>query len=112
MLPGADRAVLDPSKILGYLLDLEHPVGRGKARLFRSLGFTRERWWLLADALLQHASQHPVHATRRNPFGLKYIVRGTFHGTLGRSVHLESVWIVLDGEDAPRFVTAYPHTQA
>jgi hypothetical protein len=43
----------------------------------------------------------------RTDYGQKYIVRGTIAGMAG-SVKVLTVWIVLDGEDVPRFVTAYP----
>ena len=51
-LPGAERAVVEPAKVRDYLLSPEHPVGRGKARFFTGLGFRRERWPELRDALL------------------------------------------------------------
>ena len=53
-LPGAERAFINPPKLLDYLLSPEHPVGRTKARFFAAL------------------------------------------------------WIVLNEEDFPRLVTAYP----
>jgi hypothetical protein len=31
-----------------------------------------------------------------------------FKGLLGRPVEVVTVWIILTGEDAPRFVTALP----
>jgi hypothetical protein len=33
-LPGADRAFVDPRKVREYLLALDHPEGRSKARAF------------------------------------------------------------------------------
>ncbi len=41
-------------------------------------------------------------------FGQKYVVLSTIQGPTGRSAPVVVVWIVLHGEDAPRFVTAYP----
>ena len=41
-------------------------------------------------------------------FGQKYVVDGTIVGPTGRSAPLVVVWIILAGEDYPRFVTAYP----
>jgi hypothetical protein len=39
---------------------------------------------------------------------MKYVVRGTLNGPSGEAADVITVWIVLDGESAPRFVTAYP----
>lgn len=47
----------------------------------------------------------PVHDLRQ-----KYVVRGTIHGAMAAAA-IVSVWIVLHGEDFPRFVTAYPETR-
>jgi hypothetical protein len=39
---------------------------------------------------------------------MKYVVRGTLSGPSGAVADVIAVWILLDGESAPRFVTAYP----
>ena len=40
--------------------------------------------------------------------GQKYEIRGIRTGPSGRSAEIVSVWIILSGENVPRFVTAYP----
>jgi hypothetical protein len=37
MLPHAERAIVDPAKLHGYVLSASHPVGRFKARFFAAL---------------------------------------------------------------------------
>jgi hypothetical protein len=44
----------------------------------------------------------------RSKYGEKYLVTGNLRGPTGRSAEILAVWIILPGEDAPRFVTAYP----
>ena len=44
----------------------------------------------------------------QSAFGDKYEVRGTLVGPAGRAATIVTVWIVLAGETAPRFVTAFP----
>jgi hypothetical protein len=46
--------------------------------------------------------------TRRNAFGLKYVVGGNLFAPSGAVADFFTVWIILDGESVPRFVTAYP----
>jgi hypothetical protein len=106
-IPGAERAVLAPAKVREYLLSREHPVGSAKARFFAKLGFHQDNWTALRDELHRFASldAEPGAATG---FGQKYRVRGTIAGPEGRSAAAITVWIILAGEDFPRFVTACP----
>ena len=107
-LPGAEQAIVDPAKVRDYLLSFEHPVGRAKAAFFATLGFTRDRWPELREALLQLARTEPATPGADTPFGQKYHVAGTIQGPSGRAAIVVTVWIVLTGEKRPRFVTAYP----
>jgi hypothetical protein len=107
-LPGAERAYVDPAKVRDYLLSPEHPVGRGKARFFAALGFRRAEWPALQTALGQLARDGTVRLGDLTPFGQKYRVGGMLQGPSGRGAAVETVWIILTGEDFPRLVTAYP----
>ena len=106
-IPGAERAILDAAKVRDYLLSTEHRVGSAKARFFAQLGFDQRNWAVLQDELYRFAKQEAQlgGATR---FGQKYVVPGTIQGPSGRVARLVVVWIVLNGENFPRFVTAYP----
>jgi hypothetical protein len=106
-IPGAERAIVDATKVRDYLVSPEHRVGNAKARFFAQLGFTQQNWTVLQDELYRFAKQEAQlgGATR---FGQKYMVPGTIEGPSGRVASLLVVWIVLNGEDFPRFVTAYP----
>ena len=44
----AETAVIEPAKLREYLLSLDHPDGRAKARYLALLGYTREHWEQLA----------------------------------------------------------------
>jgi hypothetical protein len=107
-LPGAEQAIIDPAKVRDYLLSPEHPVGRAKARVFAALGFRQATWLALHDALLAHAREGTAEAVEAGPYGQKYRVRGILRGPADRGSPVVAVWIVLPGEAAPRFVTAYP----
>ena len=106
-LPNAEHALVDPAKVRDYLLSPEHPVGRAKARFFAALGFSRDGWPVLREALLAHA-QGEAELGEGSPYGQKYAVRGILQGPAGRAAPVVSVWIVLTGEGFPRLVTAYP----
>ena len=107
-LPNADRAVVPDRKITHYLLAREHPKGRAKAAFFQSFGFRLEEPEVLANALLEHATEHLVTAVRSSQSGTKYEISGSLTAPDGRLPIVKSVWIVDTGTDFPRFVTAVP----
>jgi hypothetical protein len=107
-IPNADRAVIDPLKLHGYLLSQSHPVGRFKAGSFVALGYSPNEWQRLeADLRAQHLSRDAMMG-EANPYGQKYEIRAPITGPTGRTAEVVSVWVVLAGEDFPRFVTAFP----
>ncbi len=72
------------------------------------LGYSRDDWERLRDDLLYLAEIGEATPAQSGPFGVKYDVRGILNGPLERSREVVSVWIVLEGDDIPRLVTAYP----
>lgn len=107
-LPGVDQAVVSADKICEYLLSDAHPVGRFKAVFFAGLGYSAAEWEVLAADLRVHAVENPALASETNEYGQKYEIRGTMAGPAGKVAVVVAVWIVLHGEDYPRFVTAFP----
>ena len=106
-LPNSEIAIVPPEKLRDYILSPVHPIGRFKSVFFRGLGYSAEtyekletdiRSLLVAEAELGEA----------NKFGSKFLVHGLLSGPNGRSGLIVTVWIILSGEVAPRFVTAYP----
>jgi hypothetical protein len=107
-LPGAESARIDSEKIRDYLLSMEHPIGRFKAVFFANLGYARQHWRRLEDDLLEIARSGEAVAGQPTDYGRKFEVRGMLNGPFGRRAAVVTVWIVLNGEDFPRFVTVYP----
>lgn len=107
-LPGGDRAIVDEAKVRDYLLSPEHPVGRFKAAFFASVGYTRQNWKQLQQEFLSIVASEDAMPGQPSAFGQKYEVRSRIEGPTGRRFEVVTVWIVLRGEDVPRFVTAYP----
>ena len=108
-LPHRDRARVPMRKLTNYLLSPSHPVGRSKARFFRSLGFEASDADALREELLTLARRGEVQETERTPYGTKYVVVGSLHTPGGEEAAVTTVWIVeASGPTAPRLVTAYP----
>ena len=106
-IPNADRAVIDPVKLHGYLLSRSHPVGRFKAPFFQALGYSSENWCQLEVDLRTQDLSQDVRLEGQTPYGRKYSIHATLVGPSGSSADMVSVWIVRTGDELPRFVTAY-----
>jgi hypothetical protein len=108
VLRGAEQAVVDAAKVRDYLLSHEHPIGRFKAVFFEAVGYSQAAWQQLQSDLLSLCRSRDATEGQASPFGRKYEVRGTLDGPSGRKADVVTVWVILPGEDIPRFVTAYP----
>lgn len=107
-LPGAERAFIDPAKVRDYLLSPEHPTGRFKANVFRGIGYSRDHWEQLASDILTLVQDGEAELQEITGYGQKYAVDGFLQGPHPRMMHTRTVWIILSGEDFPRFLTAFP----
>lgn len=107
-LPGVERAIIDPAKLRDYLLSPSHAIGRFKARFFSGLGYAQDEWQVLESDLRRHAVGGHVAEGEHSAHGRKFEVRGKLEGPLGRDAHVVTIWIILTGEECPRFVTAFP----
>ena len=107
-LPHADQATVDREKIVDYLLNPAHPDNAGKAAFFTGLGFRRDDWPALAAAFRKLAEQGDVAITMESPHGWKYVLRGCIATPSGKTPWVQTVWIIDQGREQPRLVTAYP----
>ena len=107
-VPNAERAVVDRSKLVDYLLNSAHPDNAGKAAFFQRLGFTLYNWPEMAKALQNVGRNFDASETLENKHGIKYVVGGMLNGVNGRIAPVRSIWIIDCGDSVPRLVTAYP----
>lgn len=64
-LPHADDAIVVDDKIIHYVLDPEHPVGKHKAAVFaRALNIEISDWEYLRDRILSLLPEYPVTGER------------------------------------------------
>ncbi len=106
-LPESSNAVIAEEKITKYLLSPDHPTGRFKAQYFQSCGFDISNWKHLEFALRELLKEE-AELLETTDWGEKYAIRGEISGPSGNSVRIVSIWIILNAEKHPRFVTAYP----
>ena len=110
-LPGFAEATVPGAKILDFLLNPDHPIGRHRARWLAGFGFRREAWWALRDALLDHARRARVVRREETEFGLKCTAIGPLPSPDGRDPLAETTWQmeIESGQAQPRLVTLVPH---
>lgn len=106
-LPNAEKAIISPEKLRDYVLSLSHPIGRFKAVFFYKLGYSAENWRLLERDLRNLILSRDVASILETEYGKKFVVQGDITGPENRTVRIVTVWVILRGEDTPRFITAY-----
>ncbi len=107
MLPNIDKAIIPPEKLRDYLLSPSHPVGKFKAAYFRTLGYTSDNWERL-EADIRIILDNEATAKEHTKYGQKFEVRGYISSPSDRTVLLVTAWMLLNDENIPRFITAYP----
>jgi hypothetical protein len=106
-LPNADRAVVDLRKLRDYCLNMDHPRGRHKARLFRAiLGLTAEDADRLRGLILQGARNCVATRTEADEHGVRYLADLEL-SVENRTARVRTAWIVRKDEDFPRLLTCY-----
>ena len=104
----ADRAIIPPDKLTGYLLNVSHKRGGPKAKMLLSVGYRVDApQQLESDLRTQHLSLDVVR-TSVNAYGVVYEIEGPIKTPSGRIVRFCSIWQVDTGTEVPRFITMYP----
>lgn len=106
-LPNSEHALIPREKISGYLLSSTHITGKFKAAFFRAQGYSQVHWKGL-EKDIRSILENDAKYGENTEYGQKYEVRGHITGPTGKSFLLVTVWIILYGENVPRFITAFP----
>lgn len=107
-LPNRHLAYVPEAKITRYLLDLNHPDGRGKAQEFRKRGYNESNVDTMIGDLIEVAQSQPVSGVERTEYGTKYVIYGVIQPPTGGDLLILSVWQIDHGSSAPRMLSAYP----
>lgn len=98
--------IIERRKIVDYLLNISHPDGFSKARLFIQYGFHPERWEDFAKSIIAHAQIAEVVFQLETPFGKKIILQGNLETPSKKKLMIKSIWIL--ALESPILVTLYP----
>ncbi len=106
-LPNSQRAIIDLRKIENYCLAPAHPRGRHKARVFReALGLLQPDAPWLREVILEAAQTGEATELVGDTFGSRWSLDVTI-ARRGKRAVVRTIWIILIGEEVPRFVTCW-----
>jgi hypothetical protein len=106
-LPNVNQAFVDIAKLRDYSLDVAHPEGKHKARVFAAaLDLTRNEANWLREQLLKVARTDDCVPGKKTNHGQRYILDFTLDHR-DKSARLRSVWNIRPNENFPRLVTCY-----
>lgn len=102
--------LIEHREIVGYLLDVSHPDGGGKAKFFLSQGFALSDIAEFARCILGHplAPGSVLTSIAQDAYAPKFIYEGPLRCPNGKAPPLRTVWELKDGDTHGRLVTAYP----
>jgi hypothetical protein len=106
-LPNADKAIIKPEKLRYYLLSPTHIEGKYKADFFNHFGYAASNWKTLENDIKELIQSNDAVLQRSSSHGAYYLVKGKVTSPSENTINIQTVWIILNGEDTPRFVTAY-----
>ena len=106
-LPNPHKAVVEIRKLRDYSLNVDHSVGKHKARVFKAaLGLTvQEADWLRTQAL-ELAFSGEASAGPQSVFGDTYVI-DSWITYKGKRALVRFAWIVEFGTDFPRLTSCY-----
>ena len=106
-LPNSHNAVVEIEKLRDYSLNPNHPVGKHKARVFRSaLGITTEDAEWLRERALEAVIIGDAQGPSPSVFGDKYVIDSVLE-LGGLSAIVRFSWIIEFGTDVPRLTSCY-----
>ena len=106
-VPGAEAASADDRKFREYILSETHPIGRGKAKFFKNIGYTGANWQELREQFLAQLPRVPGRYTQDGyGQGKNYEAVISVASSSG-TANVRTFWEV-HPENGTKFLTAYP----
>jgi len=107
LLPHHKNAVIPKEKFTAYALNKESK-GKNKAIAFeKALGYTVDNAEDLIKNIYQNLSRYPAKMRSNTKYGQPFEVTMRLLGPNGKSAKVKTGWIINNGENHPRLVTAF-----
>lgn len=106
-LPNAEHAILDIRKLEAYCLNEDHPIGKHKAKVFRSaLTLTAADAAWLREQILKGLPQADASLLHIDLYGIRYRVDLPIRRQ-NRKAMVRTIWIADERDHVSRFVTCW-----
>ena len=106
-IPNAENAFIDDRKLIDYCLSESHPIGKHKARIFKSaLNYAMADFEELKNAILKEVARNTAVLAGSNDYGTLYVVDVVLTNPPKRA-KVRTSWIVRIQEDFPRLTSCY-----
>lgn len=107
-LPNFEKASIPVSKLSGYALNKNHPVGKHKAIAFEKvLGYTEANQNDLIAEIHKGLAQYRAVSRKATPYGQPFEVQMVIAGANGRTAKIKTGWIIESDSTVPRLTTFY-----
>lgn len=107
-LPNIEKAKIDPRKLTDYALNLEHPVGGNKAKVFESaLGYNKLNANGLIDQIYEKLGSSESVLGKVDQYGQRYTVDIQITGPNSNTATVRTGWILKPNSTIPEMTTIY-----
>lgn len=107
-VPSAECALVEQTRGLAYLLNIDHVHGGSKAKFFLARGFSPGAWQEFAAAVVAHAANNPATRVTPTKWGMRYRGDCSFPTPDGTNPCIRTVWEIAPDSRCPRLLTAHP----
>ena len=106
LLPNYTNAYIDIQKLKDYCLNEDHPIGKHKARIFKSfLSFSLTDAEKFLELIKEGLKSNEVVIGKNDVYGQRYFVDMKI-SNFDKEAIVRTAWIVVENEN-PRLVTCY-----
>ena len=108
-LPNFDRASIATEKLREYILNPDHPVGRNKARVFKSiLGIEAKHAVALAEIIRETLVRAAAKPIDESPYGTRWETHHEIFAPSGLSAIVSVAWLFrVEQPEIPVLITCY-----
>ncbi|TVQ57537.1 MAG: hypothetical protein EA366_08385 [Spirulina sp. DLM2.Bin59] len=107
-LPNHDQAIINPSKLVQYVLNIDHDRGGTKAKKLLSYGYHPEQWQRLERDIRRYHLNMEVLRIKETDYGTRYEIQGTLMTPIDKPLVIKTVWQIDIGTTIPRLITLFP----
>lgn len=107
-IPNSERAIIEPSKLIDYLLNPNHKRGGTKAKLLIKCGYSQKNWQQLENEIRKAHLSQPVDIIKESDYGKRYEIIAELSTPLGKKILVKTVGQIDKGTDFPRLITLVP----